>query len=104
MSGRRSREKGARTERGIVHLLQASGFAATRVPLSGAAGGRFAGDVVLPLMGRDLCLEVKARAGGSRELYAWLDRRDVPIIKADRQEPLVILRLSLAAEIAKIAG
>jgi hypothetical protein len=35
----------------------------------------FAGDVVLPLMGRDLCLEVKARAGGFRELYTWLDGR-----------------------------
>ena len=52
-------------------------------------------------MGRDLCLEVKARAGGFRELYSWLDCRDVLIIKADRQEPLVIVRLSLAAEIAK---
>ena len=36
-------------------------------------------------------------------LYAWLDGRDVLIVKADRQEPLVILRLSLAAEIAKAA-
>jgi hypothetical protein len=49
MSGRRSREKGARVERAIVHALQAEGFAAARVPLSGAAGGRFAGDVVVPV-------------------------------------------------------
>ena len=101
MSGRRSRAKGARTERGIVHALQANGIAAVRVPLSGAVGGRFAGDVLLPFMGRDFCVEVKARADGFRELYSWLDRRDVLIVKADRQEPLVILRLSLAAEIAK---
>jgi len=46
MSGRRSRNKGARVERAIVQALQADGFAATRVPLSGAAGGRFAGDVM----------------------------------------------------------
>ena len=52
MSGRRSRAKGARTERGIVKALRVSGIAAVRVPLSGAAGGRFAGDIVLPLMGR----------------------------------------------------
>ena len=77
------------------------GIAAVRVPLSGAVGGRFAGDIVLPLMGRDLCVEVKARADGFRELYSWLDQRDVLIVKADRQEPLVIVRLSLAAEIAK---
>jgi Holliday junction resolvase len=104
MSGRRSRDKGARTERGIVHALQSNGFAAARVPLSGAAGGRFSGDVVLSLMGRDLCLEVKVRSDGFRELYGWLDKRDVLIVKADRQEPLVVVRLALAAEIAKQAN
>ena len=101
MSGRRSRDKGARTERAIVHALQAEGFAAARVPLSGAAGGRFAGDVVVSVQGRDLTAEVKARADGFRELYGWLDGRDVLIVKADRQEPLVVVRLSLAAEIAR---
>jgi Holliday junction resolvase len=101
MSGRRSRSKGARTERSIVHALQAKGIAAVRVPLSGAVGGRFDGDIVLPFMGRDLCVEVKARADGFRELYSWLNERDVLIIKSDRQEPLVVVRLSLAAEVAK---
>jgi Holliday junction resolvase len=101
MSGRRSRAKGARVERAIVHALQAEGYAAARVPLSGAAGGRFVGDIVVPMQGRDLTAEVKARADGFRELYGWLDGRDVLIVKADRQEPLVVVRLSLAAEIAK---
>jgi hypothetical protein len=104
MSGRRSRSKGARTERSIVNALRASGIAAVRVPLSGAAGGRFAGDILLPVMGRDLCVEVKGRAAGFRELYSWLTNRDVLIVKADRQEPLVVLRLSLAAQIAKVAA
>jgi Holliday junction resolvase len=104
MSGRRSRSKGARTERSIVRALQANGVAAVHVPLSGAVGGRFAGDIVLPLMGRDLCGEVKARAAGFRELYSWLTNRDVLVVKADRQKPLVVLRLSLAAEIAKVAA
>jgi Holliday junction resolvase len=102
MSGRRSRSKGARTERSIVNALKANGITAVRVPLSGAVGGGFAGDIVLPLMGRDLCVEVKVRAEGFRELYCWLDGRDVLIVKADRQEPLVVVRLSLAAEIAKL--
>jgi hypothetical protein len=102
MSGRRSRTKGIRTERSIVALLKASGVAAERVPLSGAVGGRFAGDIVLPLLGRNLCVEVKCRAQGFRELYAWLDGRDALIVKADRQEPLVVVRLSLAAEVAKL--
>ena len=101
MSGRRSRTKGARTERGIVNALKARGIAAVRVPLSGAAGGRFAGDIALPLLGRDLCAEVKTRADGFRELYCWVTDRDALIIKADRLQPLVVVRLSLAAEVAK---
>ena len=75
---------------------------ACRSPVRSA--GRFAGDIVLSLMGRDLCVEVKARADGFRELYCWLDERDVLIVKANRQEPLVVVRLSLAAEIAKVAA
>jgi hypothetical protein len=101
MSGRHSRSKGVRTERSIVTLLKASGLVAERVPLSGAVGGRFSGDIVLPLIGRDLCVEVKCRAQGFRELYSWLNGRDVLIVKADRQEPLVVVRLSLGAEVAK---
>jgi Holliday junction resolvase len=62
MSGRRSRDKGNRAERHLVHLLQGAGFAAERIPLSGAAGGRFSGDVSVPLLGVDRRVEVKARA------------------------------------------
>ena len=101
--GRGPRRKGQRVERVLVRSLQAHGFAAERMPLSGAAGGRFSGDVVVPLLGRDLCVEVKARADGFRELYCWLNGRDVLILKADREEPLVVLRMSLVAEIAKSA-
>jgi hypothetical protein len=101
MSGRRSRSKGARTERRIVNALQAYGLAAVRAPLSVAVGGRFAGDIILPLMGRDPCVVVKARADGFRELCCWLNERDTLIVKADRQEPLVFLRMSLAAEIER---
>jgi hypothetical protein len=104
MSGRRSRSKGARTERSIVHALQANGVAAVRVPLSGIVGGRFAGDIVLPLIGRDICVEVTARANGFRELHCRLNERGVLIVKADREEPLVFLRLSLATDIARKAA
>jgi Holliday junction resolvase len=104
MSGRRSRSKGVRTERGIVNALRASGIAAVRVPLSGAVGGRFAGDIIMSLLDRDLRIEVKARADGFREIYGWLAEHDVLIVKADRREPLVIVRLSLAAEIAKLSA
>jgi hypothetical protein len=47
--------------------------------------------------------QVKCRAAGFNQLYDWLDERDVLIVKADRQEPLVVLRMSLAAMIASCA-
>jgi Holliday junction resolvase len=100
MSGRRPRDKGARTERAIAKVLQANGFAAVKISRAYQAGH----DILLSLIGRDLCVEVKARADGFRELYSWLHERDILIVKADRQEPLVVLRLSLAAEIAKVGN
>src|SRR5262249_36573466 len=103
LSGRRSRDKGARAERALVHFLQSRGFDAARVPLSGAAGGRYVGDVTLPLLGRALCAEVKCRASGFAQLYGWLENRDLLVVRADRREPLVVLPLRLAADIAAVA-
>ena len=93
--GRASREKGNRTERAIVRLLQERGFAAERVPLIGAARGRFGGDVSVPVLGIDRRVEVKCRGKGFRELYKWLDGADLLIV-----ELLVVAPLNLAVEIA----
>ena len=101
--GRTSREKGNRTERAIVRLLQERGLAAERVPLSGAARGRFGGDVSVPVLGVDRRVEVKCRGNGFRELYKWLDGADMLIVRADRRELLVVVPLKLAAEIAAMA-
>jgi Holliday junction resolvase len=101
--GRASREKGSRTERAVVRLLQERGLAAERVPLSGAARGRFGGDVSLPVLGVDRRVEVKCRGNGFRELYKWLDGADMLIVRADRRELLVVIPLKLAAEIAAMA-
>jgi hypothetical protein len=98
--GKASRAKGARGERHFVHLLQAAGFAAERVPLSGAAGGRYVGDVSVPLLGIDRTVECKVRARGFRELYGWLEGRDLLVVRADRSEPLVVAPLRFAIEIA----
>jgi hypothetical protein len=73
------------------------------VPLSGAARGRFGGDISVPLLGIDRRVEVKCRGDGFRELYAWLDDADFLIVKANRLEPLVVLRLKFASEIAALA-
>jgi Holliday junction resolvase len=101
--GGASRQKGNRTERAIVRLLQERGFAAERVPLSGAARGRFGGDVSVPVLGVDRRVEVKCRGDGFRELYKWLDGADLLIVRADRRELLVVIPLKLAAEIAAVA-
>jgi hypothetical protein len=89
MSGRRSRDKGARIERAIATVLKANGFAAAKISRAYRPGH----DIVLSLNGRD----------GFRDMYRWLDQGDILIVKADRQEALVVLRMSLAAEIARAA-
>ncbi|MDQ0395192.1 hypothetical protein [Labrys monachus] len=101
--GRASRDKGNRVERALVRQLQEAGFAAERVPLSGSAGGSYIGDITVPLLGVDRTVEAKARADGFRELYRWLEGRDMLVVKADRREPLVIVPLRLALAIGAAA-
>jgi hypothetical protein len=101
--GRASRDKGNRTERAIVRLLQDRGLAGERVPLSGAARGRFGGDISVPALGRDLRGEAKARGNGFNRLYDWLEGRDFLVLRADRKPLLVVVPLELAAEIVAAA-
>jgi hypothetical protein len=104
MSGGRSpRAKGNREERQLVDLLQRAGISAERIPLSGSAGGKYAGDISIPVLGVDRCCEVKVRGNGFLRLYDWLVGRDFLIVRADRREPLVIIPLKLALEIASAA-
>jgi hypothetical protein len=104
MSGARHRRKGNRAERAIVAFLRNRGFAAERIPLSGSADGSFIGDIKIPLLGRDFVAEVKVRGNGFSRLYRWLPDRDLLIVRADRREPLVIVPLKLAADIAAVAA
>jgi hypothetical protein len=101
--GRAPRQKSGREERMLTRLLQNAGFAAERVPLSGSVGGSFAGDITVPLLGRDLVVESKVRAGGFAQLYTWLAERDLLVLRADRKEPLVVIPLRRAIEIATAA-
>jgi hypothetical protein len=98
--GRKSRDKGHRAERALVRALQEKGFGAERVPLSGSAGGKYRGDLTVPILGRDHVVEVKVRATGFSQLYAWLDGRNMLVVRADRKEPLVVVPLTLGIEIA----
>lgn len=101
--GRASRDKGARTERAIVRVLQEHGLAGERVPLSGSAGGRFGGDISVPGLGRDLRGEAKCRGNGFNRLYEWLDDRDFLVLRADRKPLLVVVMLELATQILAMA-
>jgi hypothetical protein len=94
MSGRRSRDKDVRTDRVIVRLLQAQGIAVPKISGMYNPGT----DISMSVLGSDTTIEMKRRATG------FAQHRDVLIGKADRQEPLVVVRLSLAAETAKGAA
>ena len=98
--GKASRQKGDRAERALVRYLQDYGLGAERQPLSGSLGGRHRGDVSIPVAGRDLIAECKVRAIGFGQIYSWLVDRDLLVIRADRREPLVVVPLRLAREIA----
>jgi hypothetical protein len=101
--GRTPRQKGNRTERAIVRLLQDRGLAGERVPLSGAARGRFGGDISVPALGRDLRGEAKCRGNGFNRLYDWLEGRDFLVLRADRKPLLVVATFELAAQIVAMA-
>ena len=90
--GKPSRDKGLRVEREIVNACLEVGIKAERVPLSGAAGGSFTGDIML--CDKFRC-EVKARKDGAgfRTLYKWKGLNDILIVKQDRAAPLFIMDL-----------
>jgi hypothetical protein len=98
--GRSPKRKGVRVERALV-LLHELGLICSRVPLSGAAGGAWSGDIHLELLGRIHRVEVKARRNFST-LHGWLVGKDLLLLKSDRQPPLTVLPLALLAEL--VAG
>lgn len=100
MSGLKSRDKGMRFERACVLAFKACGFDCRRMPLSGALGGEFAGDLRVALDGRDRIFQLKCLANGYRTIYAALAGHDGLIVKADREEPLVVLPLSFFLTLA----
>ena len=76
---------------------------AERIPQSGSVGGSFAGDVTIPLLGVDRVVEVKIRSTGFNQLYAWLQGRDILVVRADRREFLVVIPIALATQVARAA-
>jgi hypothetical protein len=77
--------KGSRTEREFAKLIKGE-----KVPLSGALGGQYSGDV----KGLGLTFECKARKDGFKQMYGWLDKVDALAVKADYKEWLIVIPLS----------
>lgn len=103
MSGKKSRDKGNRIEREIVNIHREEGILAERVPLSGAAGGSFTGDVVIAGVWTS---EVKSRSGGDgfRTIERWLADNDLLFLRRDRQKPLVVIPWENYIMLAKLLG
>ena len=99
--GAMQRRKGARVERECVNVFQEAGLSAERIPLSGATWLK--GDITVAFLNADRRLEVKCRATGFKQIYDWLgDENYALIVKADRAEPLIIMRLKEAARVAAL--
>lgn len=102
--GKKSKDKGYRGERYFVDSLNKQGIkVATRVPLSGALK-ELPGDVMLEWLGAKRDFECKWRANGFKEIYKWLKPRRGLFVKADRQEGLVVLRISDFSELLMAAN
>lgn len=101
MPGRSAKRKGSAFEREVVALLQEYGIAAEKIPLSGAVGGSFAGDVTCPVRGADRLLECKRWKGGFKTINKFLEGNYALVTRDDRCEALVTLRLKDFAELVK---
>ncbi len=94
-----SRVKGDAFEREIVHKLIAGGLEAQRVPLSGAAKGRFGGDIQATVCGIWEKLECKIRKRAWLDLYGWIEDNFCLVIRRNAEpgkpvpETLVVMRL-----------
>jgi len=97
--GKKSRNKGYRGEHNLVLLLRAHGIDTKRVPLSGATDF-CKGDLLI----QGLVAEVKVRHEGFKELYKWLEGKDVLFVKADRASYLCIMPVERFIELIKGKG
>lgn len=102
--GAMQRRKGRKIEQEIVNRHKIAGIHAERVPLSGASHyqGR-SHDIDIYRYGRDApyCCEVKSRKAFPAWLMDWLGCNDVLFLRADRQEPIVVLPWRIWEELLK---
>lgn len=104
------RQKGDRFERACVDTLRKLEVAASRVPLSGSAGGDYHSDLRVEVCGALEPVECKSRKRAWLDLFNWLgagrplDSGPIPrylFIKADRTDTLVVMTLAEFARLSK---
>ena len=93
--GKSQRDKGNRREREFVNYWKSEGFKSARVPLSGAAGGDYTGDVDLYAYGPEdapLLGEVKARGTGAgfKTIQKWIGENDFLVLHEDQKPRLYV--------------
>ena len=99
----RSKRKGSGYELEVVRDHLALGVQASKMPLSGALGGKYSGDVqVAGLIG-----ECKRRRKGFSSLYKAIDQgkqpADILFVRDDHQKTLVVLPWSTWVKFLKWA-
>jgi Holliday junction resolvase len=99
----KSKIKGNRGENKIVAAFIEQNFYACRVPLSGAAGGEFSGDVFIDgVLSRRMVTEVKSRRTSGvfwKTITKYLADNDMLFLIEDRQDPLVVIPLAILFEV-----
>lgn len=106
--GKKSRDKGVRSERNLVKQLRELGIPVRRVPLSGSHPGE-PDDLIIcdcdegnfgrhDVLDASECAatkraEVKVRKHGFKQIYRWIDGTQLLFIKSDGNEWLVVQRL-----------
>lgn len=88
--------KGTYHEKWFVDWLNSlPGIGAKRVPLSGALGGEYTGDIHLEINGRKLIGEVKYRdKSGFPSPFTTIENRDILLFKRSRGTPKTLVIMS----------
>lgn len=98
--GRAPAQKGYRLETSVRRYLQERGLECYRVPLSGA--GREKGDICLTTGWKQVLKgECKSRGELAKWIVNALGEHDFLVLKQDRGETLVMLRLQLFGDLCQ---
>jgi hypothetical protein len=97
MMGKMQKRKGYMGEHEVEELLNDLGIEAKRIPMSGATGYQ-KDDIMLPDKGT---IEVKRRKKISKFLQDMLNTADYGILRGDREEWIVLMRVKEFAYIYK---